>query len=91
MRSQRIRRLVVLSASGLLLTGAAAIGTAGSALATEHGNDSSYSTYHSGHGWWGDDDDDGYGGDHGGYGGGDHGGYGGDHGEGGGGHGGGGH
>ncbi|MFI1835957.1 hypothetical protein [Streptomyces olivaceoviridis] len=92
MRSQRIRRLVALSASGLLLTGAAAIGTAGSAFAAEHGNLSSYSSDHGGHGWWGDDDDDsygygyGYGGDYGGYGG-DHGGYGGGgHGGGGGGH-----
>ncbi|MGW2742109.1 hypothetical protein [Streptomyces sp. NPDC001450] len=83
MRSQRTRRLVAMSAAGVLLAGGAAIGTAGTAFAgSSHDDHGSYSSNCDDHGWWNDDDCD-NGGDHGGYGGdhdnGDHGDHGGDH------------
>ncbi|MEW2317132.1 hypothetical protein [Streptomyces bauhiniae] len=65
MRSTRARRLVALSATGLLLAGGAAVGAAGTASATQNGHHSSYDRdYRDGHhnrynhdrGWWNDDD-----------------------------------
>ncbi|MEU6385688.1 hypothetical protein ABZ847_19265 [Streptomyces bauhiniae] len=63
MRSTRARRLVALSATGLLLAGGAAVGAAGTASATQNGHHSSYDRdYRDGHnrynhdrGWWNDD------------------------------------
>ncbi|MEU9105611.1 hypothetical protein AB0D54_14760 [Streptomyces xanthophaeus] len=78
MHAQRVKRLFVVSAAGLLMAGGAALGTAGTASAAVPTQSVSYLTgggcgddnggrYH--HSGWDDDDDDyGYGGHGHGYG-----------------------
>ncbi|MFI6035570.1 hypothetical protein ACIBBD_15595 [Streptomyces sp. NPDC051315] len=57
MRTQRARHLAAVSAAGLMLAGGIAVGTAGTASATDTSRDYSHSQYCDDDSWWDDCDD----------------------------------